>query len=244
MAYLCVLATMKNETMNLKVWIDHYLWQGADHIYLIDNGSTDNPMKILKEYIDKGLVTYEYKPEKHRQKYHYRIVANKYDIKSKYQWVLVCDLDEFMFGTKTILIDVLKKNEQYDIILTNWLMFGFDGHVNHPKDIRLASTHREEKIHELTKYFANLKKIDVQYLDIHLISHSKNKKVINDEIHLNHYPIQSVEFFSTIKAKRGDANSSETDNIRDIHYFYNYNKNTTYEDTLLFDIITKGYPVN
>jgi len=55
MYFLSVLAIFKNETMNLKVWIDHYLWQGVEKIYLIDNGSTDNPMPILQPYIDKGF---------------------------------------------------------------------------------------------------------------------------------------------------------------------------------------------
>jgi hypothetical protein len=54
MYYLSVLSIFKNETINLKLWLDHYLWQGAEHFYLIDNGSTDEPLNILQEYIDKG----------------------------------------------------------------------------------------------------------------------------------------------------------------------------------------------
>jgi glycosyltransferase involved in cell wall biosynthesis len=51
MYYLSVLSIFKNETMNLKIWIEHYLWQGVEHFYLIDNGSDDNPLNILQEYI-------------------------------------------------------------------------------------------------------------------------------------------------------------------------------------------------
>jgi hypothetical protein len=36
MNYLSILAIMKNEAMNLKLWIDHYIYQGVDHFYLID----------------------------------------------------------------------------------------------------------------------------------------------------------------------------------------------------------------
>ena len=64
MYFLSVLSIFKNEIMNLKVWIEHYLWQGVDHFYLIDNGSTDNPLHILQEYINKGIVSYYYKEEK------------------------------------------------------------------------------------------------------------------------------------------------------------------------------------
>ena len=64
MHYLSVMAIFKNETMNLKLWIEHYLWQGVEHFYLIDNGSNDNPLSILQEYIDNGIVTYYFLPEK------------------------------------------------------------------------------------------------------------------------------------------------------------------------------------
>ena len=37
-----VVAVFKNEGMNFAEWISHYLWQGASHFYLIDNGSTDD----------------------------------------------------------------------------------------------------------------------------------------------------------------------------------------------------------
>ena len=37
MYYLSILAQFKNETMNLKLWLDHHLWQGVQHFFLIDN---------------------------------------------------------------------------------------------------------------------------------------------------------------------------------------------------------------
>ena len=83
MYYLSVLSIFKNETMNLKLWLEHYLWQGVGHFYLIDNGSTDNPLSILQEYIDKGIITYFYLPEKYKQAEHYRYVFDKENLKKK-----------------------------------------------------------------------------------------------------------------------------------------------------------------
>ena len=40
--YLSIVAIFKNESWILKEWIEHYLNQGVDHFFLIDNGSTDN----------------------------------------------------------------------------------------------------------------------------------------------------------------------------------------------------------
>lgn len=53
-----VIAIFKNETIDMKEWIEHYIWQGASHIYLADNESTDLPLTILQPYIDAKYITY------------------------------------------------------------------------------------------------------------------------------------------------------------------------------------------
>ena len=53
-----VIAIFKNETIDMKEWIEHYIWQGASHIYLADNESTDSPLDILQPYIDAKYITY------------------------------------------------------------------------------------------------------------------------------------------------------------------------------------------
>ena len=35
---LSILAMFKNESWIIKEWIEHYLLEGVDHFYLIDNG--------------------------------------------------------------------------------------------------------------------------------------------------------------------------------------------------------------
>ena len=55
--YLSIVAIFKNESWILKEWIEHYLNQGVDHFFLIDNGSTDNYHTILQPYIDNKQVS-------------------------------------------------------------------------------------------------------------------------------------------------------------------------------------------
>ena len=74
MYYLSIMSIFKDETMNLKIWLEHYLWQGVEHFYLIDNGSSDNPLSILQEYIDKEIVSYHYLPGKYKQIEYYRLI--------------------------------------------------------------------------------------------------------------------------------------------------------------------------
>ncbi len=49
-------------------------------------------------------------------------------------------------------------------------------------------------------------------------------------LHLNHYPIQSHEWFMQVKAKRGDVAHQHADNVRDEKYFVQYNKEVSVFD--------------
>jgi len=239
MYYTSVLAIFKNETMNLKLWIEHYLWQGVDHFYLIDNGSEDNPLSILQDYINKGIVSYYYLPERYKQEEHYRYVFEAERLKEKTYWLIVCDLDEFFYGVDKKLTTKIKSLENYyDYILCNWKMFGSDGHIQHPEDIRTAITHRENKLHKLTKYIFKTAIIKDGYqIRIHYLINTpkpllKRTRIANKLIRLNHYPIQSIEYFQTVKMTRGDASCSSVDNIRDMKYFNEYDNNETNDETL------------
>lgn len=239
MYYLSILSIFKNETMNLKNWLEHYLWQGAEHFYLIDNGSSDDPLSILQDYIDKGIVSYFYLPEKHKQIEYYGYVFNSEKISEKTYWLAICDLDEFFYGVDKKLTTKLKSLYNYfDYILCNWKMFGSDGLINHPDDIRTAITHGKKDYYAETKYIFKPKLIkDGSNIHIHnLINIPYVKKyrirIANQLIKLNHYPIQSMEYFTKIKMTRGDVNSSNSENYRDLNYFYKYDYNEICDETL------------
>jgi FkbM family methyltransferase len=243
----CIMAIFKNETMNLRIWLDHYLWQGVEHFYLIDNGSTDNPLDILNEYIDKEIVTYYYRAEKYQQPQHYRYVFDNENLKNKTQWLSICDLDEFFFGTNKKLINVLEDDfSNFDIIYTNSYFYGSDNLINHPKDIRTAIVHRQENLECGTKYIFKPSIItDSSEIWIHWLVHSGTlqKKIFNKEtfdmkiIRLNHYNIQSLEYFQKVKMTRGDVSVVENENIRDMNVFKNSNNLSIIKDDILKQII-------
>jgi hypothetical protein len=236
---ICVLAIFKNETMNLKVWLDHYLWQGVEHFYLVDNDSDDNPDVILEPYINKGLVTLYKLPESHKQVDHYKKVWELENIPDKTKWLIMADLDEFWFSPNSKLSSALHDYDDYDLIYSNWKMFGSDGLTKHPIDIRTAITGRKSDLDKDTKWICKPKKMDISDMFLHYFyNDEKYKKIIvNDKIHLNHYPIQSKEFFEKVKMSRGDALSSGTNDVRNWDYFEKYDKDTTNEDTLLKNMI-------
>ena len=51
-------------------------------------------------------------------------------------------------------------------------------------------------------------------------------------IRLNHYPIQSLDFFKKIKMTRGAADCKNSENIRDMNYFNKYNYHDINDETL------------
>lgn len=242
MSYLALLAIMKNETLNLKVWLDHYIWQGVNHFYIIDNDSSDNPLNILNEYIDKNIVTYDFLPEKYKQCSHYHFVFDKYHIRDKFRWLIICDLDEFFFGVKEPLYKVLQEYHEYDVIVGKWHMFGHQNIIEQPNDIRTAFTLRSPDLDNNQKIICNPQKIiSSNNIGIHRIYQDLREIIVNDKIHLNHYPLQSYDFFIKIKMQRGDADSENNNGIRNLDYFNIYNSNCNFNDELLKNLVINNY---
>jgi hypothetical protein len=246
---LVVLSIFKNETMNLQIWLEHYLWQGIEHFYLIDNGSVDNPLEILQDYIDKGLVSYYYRPEKYQQVQHYQNIYDKEKLYEKTKWLCICDLDEFFFGTNKPLVDNLNDFDKYDVIYSNSFFYGSDNLVEHPKDIRTSILYREEEVINGTKYIFKPSSINnSSEIWIHWLVNSgtSNKKIMNEifehnKIRLNHYRIQSLNYFKNVKMTRGDVSLESNETIRDIKYFEHYTKIATIKDDILKQIVENGY---
>jgi Glycosyltransferase family 92 len=237
-AKLSLLAIFKNETLNLRVWIEHYLWQGVEKFYLIDNGSTDDPLSILQPHIESGKVVYIYLPEKHKQREHYVKVIEEENLKDNTEWLIICDLDEFFYGCPDTLYNLLDNYKDYDIIYSNWRLFGSDGCIDHPEDIRKSNLHRDSNLSSLTKFILRPNRIvswDIQ-LTIHEVLGLGNYIIENDKIHLNHYVTQSLEYFTKVKMTRGDVERSEHDSIRDMEYFRKHEDNKNVKDTTLFDM--------
>ena len=239
MYYLSILAIMKNEAMNLKIWIDHYIWQGVDHLYIIDNNSDDTSVQIIEDLINNGYPITLYKlHEKHKQAKHYRYVYDKEKLQKKTKWLIVADLDEFFYCNNSKISNELKHFEDYDYISSKWRMFGSNNYIKHPKDIRISLTKRVEELNFNTKYIFQTKNIYSKSVNIHWLNDGYTNKIDLSEIfRLNHYPIQSKDFFEKVKMTRGDADAESSDNVRDWNYFEKYNLNTDHEDNDLKNMI-------
>jgi hypothetical protein len=212
-----VCSVFKNESHILDEWISHYLFHGVDHIYLVNDFSTDSYLEIIEKYADRvtlfhnDIVTKE--------------VGRQNQIYSRYfthllptaKWMSILDLDEFLYSPDTINIkEVLSAYSEYSKIVVDWVHFGSNGHVQQPNSVIEGFTKRalSRTFGSNAKYYGYKSIFKCEHLksfDIHSSTVDGNMLRIIDtpeaKLLINHYNIQSLEFFINVKGTRGDVNN-------------------------------------
>ena len=133
--YLAVTAIIKNEGRYLPEWIQFQRLIGAEHIYLYDNGSTDDPLDVVTPFVREGFVTllpwatFDDEANPQRQAYAHALCNFGHD----FRWMAFIDLDEFLFPvTAPTLVEVLSDYEKFPCLCVPWFLFGFSGHAKPP----------------------------------------------------------------------------------------------------------------
>lgn len=127
---LATVAILKNEAPYLKEWLDYHLLAGVEHFYLYDHESTDEYNKIIRPYVEKGLVTSVYYPGDSRQMDAYNEAIHKYRFFCRY--MAVFDLDEFIFpksnqSVTEVVDEILADKPNAAYLAINWHIFGSNG---------------------------------------------------------------------------------------------------------------------
>jgi len=215
--YLSVGAVFKNEQHCIVEFIEHYLYHGVDHLYLINDFSNDNFRSLILPYIKSGVVTlFENDIMTDRMNRQCEIY-NKFflPILNETEWIAILDLDEFMYSPTEINIqNVIKKYNNYNSIRVEWVNFGSNGRIAQPSSIVEGFTMRTKIPNgNHYSYKSILKSADVIEFGVHE-SQIKNINSINlsytsgsNELFINHYRLQSKEFFMNVKSTRGDVNN-------------------------------------
>lgn len=215
--YLSVACQFKNEADSIVEWIEHYIHNGVDHFFLVNDNSTDNSVELMQPYIDGGLVTvfnttwWDYLG---RQKdiYNHFIFPEIH----RTQWLLVVDMDEYLWSKENRdLKQIFQQCMHYGQIQFNHTIFGSNGHIKQPNGIVKHFTKRKAESPVLSiknlKYAINtnfsFKGLNVHHADF---SDPHNQmydfKIIDGPYFiLNHYCCQSREFWENVKCTRGDS---------------------------------------
>lgn len=234
-----VLAIMKNEALNIEEWVEHYLWQGVDRIYLIDNGSTDDTVSRVQPWVDAGQVEVIELTGKWMQAKHYWSAIEHFKVRENCEWLIVADLDEFWFCKDgTPIPQALDTLTYADVIYAHWSLFGSSGHDNHPHSLRECLTKRVPGLdHDYhTKWIVRTKALTgPNAIHVHKIKEACSSRTFmkDDVFQLNHYQTQSRQFWTTVKMQRGDADNAQTEHIRQLTTFKELDEKCTETDERL-----------
>ena len=236
---LGILGIMKNESMNILEWVEHYQNEGVTAIYLIDNGSTDDTIEKIQGHIQSGLVKLIMLPEKHKQKQHYWTAIKHFKIKETCQWLIIADIDEFWFckdGTK--LNDIWPQYHGYDVVYVNWSIFGSNGYDKHPSSLRKSLIKKQTHLtsNMFTKWACRSSLIQsIENIDIHKVIGGCSSRTIADNqvFQINHYVTQSKEYFEKVKMTRCYVIKAMNYDVRYWAYFERYETTCTETDEVL-----------
>ena len=242
--FFTVGAIFKNEAAIMHEWISHYLLEGADHIYLVDNGSDDEYETIVQPFIDRGQVTLMVNSKRHAQQeilHNYLLPLRLFS-----EWMLAVDLDEFMYARSGTIPGILQQvPEQVACIHVPWKMYGSSGHKQQPPGsvvkgfVRRNDSgfnkgrkafFRSSATSEIHTHDAEIDGITVTLQIGHTCANesaciraAQAKKLVDStSLQLNHYAIQSLQWFVSTKMSRGDIASEHDENVRNFDYFTRY----------------------
>lgn len=240
---LSVCCLFKNESHSIKEWIEHYLFHGVEHFYLLNDESDDNFYNIIETYIKNETITLidvAWKRYIHRQS----DIYNNYmlPLLNETEWLLIVDMDEYMWSPLNIdLKFILKDCHQIAEIQVAQTLFGSNGYINQPNS--LVKSFTKKRVCQFGtartygyKYFINtyypFKELNVHYAIPSNTEDEKNKWIILDDNYfiLNHYSCQSKEYFIK-KTMRTDADEFKK---LTIHDFQEYDTNEI-EDYRLYE---------
>jgi hypothetical protein len=252
-----VMAMFKNEGHAMREWLQHYAEQGAAHVVLIDNGSTDKYQDNIQEFIASGFVSIVKEERRHVQQIAYNYCF-EHHVRGKTEWLLVCDLDEFVFGAKRVplALELLEVPEDVGALYFRWIIFGSSGHTNQPPSIMKGFTRRMRYPNAdpdlgKSKYLVRVDSVAPGGLgsnNVVLKTAAQNPKTPRrivrfgdnrteaslplEPIRIHHYAVQSLTWFTKVKAVRGDVASPARDTLRNLKYFEMYDKNDVEDKSL------------
>ena len=217
---LAIITMFKNESMGLREWLEHYKWQGVDRILLLNNNSTDDWRSKIQGF--ESFVDIVDVAKNHAQTEHYNTVGMPWLLKNGIDVVGVIDIDEYVYcdNGKSIkgTLERLFTDDTLGKVQLTWRIFGSSGANKQPPSIRKGFTWRKRDDPTLNmKCFSRVR--DLLSLQIH--DHETRGTSVRDPpgIYLNHYVIQSREFFKKVKMRRGDGQHTDANSMRNWNYF-------------------------
>ena len=199
---LSVCVSVKNEAKYMPEFIEHYVNQGVDHFYIVNNNSSDNIEEMFQSCKHKDMITF-ITDNRDINIYidvssteHQKAIWNDniYPlIVKETEWAIIIDADEFMYGKnghtiKTYDLSFLPQKEGY-----------FDESVDFIF-LRHALEHSPYPIFSLMEYNRVLKQGGKLYIEVPAPDTQRKH-----EWNLNHYSILGEQQLAALLDRTGFA---------------------------------------
>lgn len=137
---LGILAMFKNEALIIKEWLNHYISEGVTYFYLINDNSNDNFKNKIFEINQDNNVSIKLinNTLNLKQTFLYNKYYKELDIENECDWLIICDLDEFIYARNNYnkITDYLNTlSDDISQIKIPWKVFGSSGFIEQPKSV-------------------------------------------------------------------------------------------------------------
>lgn len=145
--FLSVMLTELNEQNSILEFMQHYIEEGVDHVFIFDDGSTDETLLRLKCIDDRFYSIYiksdlyfgnETHLPKQIQMEHYDRLYNAGGVKWRSKWVIKADADEYITSRSAPHLTIRQIIEEHydksdcDAIIVPWLLFSWGTQLHSP----------------------------------------------------------------------------------------------------------------
>jgi hypothetical protein len=235
-----MLFTNARDEKNMNEWIAHHFLLGFDKIFIFDHLSV---IPITAPRFNGKLIIYRANEIKNNIKLNFMCRALNVALTNNADWMLYLDADEYLCidshsNVKSFLINF----KEADMIGINWLMFGSNGHVEHPNGLLVENfTKSDVRLNQHVKSFVRpecVKRIvNPHYYIIGNISRCYNAlgfrmpngpfnnmpiPFFRSPIYVAHYYVQSEEEFKKRKGRIMDNGSKPNiPSSEEIHKMHN-----------------------
>jgi hypothetical protein len=222
--YFSIVIIVRDEASYLPEWLEYHLIIGADHFFLYDNGSRDNPRSWIGPYLRSGHVTYLSWLGDGIQVSLFNDALRRFGDATF--WMAFMDADEFLLPIPpTQVPEFLRAHEGVAGITVSWLAYSHLNQTNRTKGLvierfgRYIPDHRENHWAKLivrpplVVKLANVHRAVCTNANHILTTHDVPSEpniygilpkwqVFHDVIRINHYVFKSKEEFEK-KRRRG-----------------------------------------
>ena len=252
-------AIFKNEETAIEEWINHYRREGVDEFVLINNGSTDNSPAIAEAngaivYHDDAkhaqVALYNKYLLPHTKHSDWSIICD------------LDEFIYSRLGQASIKAYLKNLPDEISDIRIPWKLFGSNSHIQQPPSIingfQMRAMYNKRNNGMTDERLCSIKSIVrgkfIERLGVHEHFPTFGRSITSDGraaescirdfqptsetiladsyLHLNHYAIQSLQWFETVKCARGDVNSVQDDSTRNQSYFNSFDYSDTHDSEL------------